>query len=893
MHAATAAEGAPSFLDTPGNSTTLTVKSRAEYAAAMRAMQAQWVLGAAAQRRKVAISLGDEAAHHTRSANNESEVFIEKEEVDCIKCASLEASLASQTLCVKALRADLKRRDANVRTLEEKVATVSKDRQTSSPPSTSPPPSSSQDASAHLLQSQLSSLTASLTSSSRQNSLLEARVASLESSLESERVCRSDLQLDFALAQENITSQEHKFKELHSLLDSERARADSAEERLVDMSKVVSALESELSEASRTVQETRELVMSVLEEARRTDVAVPPGQDSPLHLLVQKHLTVHVTELARVQSELNLTHESHSYTRATLTDTQRELINAQAQHKEIVQSLALLDREKVALITQASELADSNAVLHRTAQSCTAQRDALRRRAEEAEDELEAARAMVEELSALVKGHEGRIAADELSRNRELEEKDAVDLRLKDVLGERDALASHVEAVTLERDALLSEVVAMTAERDKQSIATSNVRESVVADMKSVAAERDALSAKVHELASQIEPILKDHAAFTSKLEGLAVERDHHAMAFKSLKVDHDAVFTKLETITNDRDHLLSTLESTQAEHLVTLESLTSERDELYHRHTLALQEFAQLKEALIESNEAIELLDREMNTNPSDAVINLQESLASRESELQAKSETVQQLQRALVSLEHSSARSLEFEKAQVDRLQSEIGSLVERAESLARDLIAREEKILALSTEVTTLKATLHQQQQAALRQLTSPKHTRSLYLAESPTVSLSSSLNASANDDMEGLKRAHFNKEMNWLGQLVSVQQQSIETIDSLRAQLQAEVSAGNGLKTLVRDMQAEAAGKDMQARLAVEEAVRGWRRRMLEVRTMLGLVLAGMNGEKMGIDGCHFCEHLKERVSKLELILEEERLSSAKRYADLMAELDSLA
>ncbi|KAI9348647.1 hypothetical protein BDR26DRAFT_853649 [Obelidium mucronatum] len=133
----------------------------------------------------------------------------------------------------------------------------------------------------------------------------------------------------------------------------------------------------------------------------------------------------------------------------------------------------------------------------------------------------------------------------------------------------------------------------------------------------------------------------------------------------------------------------------------------------------------------------------------------------------------------------------------------------------------------------------------------------------------------------DKVETLTNQHFEKEMEWLAQLVSTQQQSITTITSLRTQLETSAMEVARLKGHAKEIGSELLWKEKMLEESLEKLERGKK----DMRQGLERALKVYeSGDEDG--GGNF-------LVRLETAVEEERLRWAKAEADLLKELDLLS
>ncbi|KAJ3226047.1 hypothetical protein HDU81_007501, partial [Chytriomyces hyalinus] len=160
-----------------------------------------------------------------------------------LKCHVQESELAKLDMRIKELTAQLGRNQRHLRNAQPSTD-LSTHSETQTDGSASDSSSTSSPPATQLLQSQLLSLTASLTSASRQTSTLEAKVASLESLLEQEVTRANSGAQELSKAYDAITALTAQLTECNSQLNSERVRATTLEEKNAEVSKVVTDLEA-------------------------------------------------------------------------------------------------------------------------------------------------------------------------------------------------------------------------------------------------------------------------------------------------------------------------------------------------------------------------------------------------------------------------------------------------------------------------------------------------------------------------------------------------------------------------------------------------------------------------------------------------------------------------
>ncbi|KAI8837262.1 hypothetical protein BJ741DRAFT_604228 [Chytriomyces cf. hyalinus JEL632] len=453
-----------------------------------------------------------------------------------------------------------------------------------------------------------------------------------------------------------------------------------------------------------------------------------------------------------------------------------------------------------------------------------------------------------------------------------------------------------LDQLTKEYDLLQTQNAALHMEMETLTISNQQMEN----HLSSIIAQH---SLQTQLLTEKMDHHQSDYTEAVSQIELLKSQISQHEIELECSRNQCHNELKKSESLTSE-------LQLLRKERALILSQLEDSMQELNFRNAALDESNLTINHLRIELDQSIsahvarEPQHQQQLTEYREQIDRLQITLSARETDLAMQTETVWKLQEKLYTLEHENQRQADADKRTLETVQLELKAA--SAESEARrveiERICKEHEAVVGSFKSELARfynaKGMASSTDSVLASIASPSSQSSSFMVlnhcnSSFTASGSLAFNSAMHEtEMDTLKRAHFDKEMSFLSQLVATQQQNIEVVEGLRQQLQAEASAGSLMKNALKEVQGELIGKENEIRRVLDE--RGdLRMKIARLREQLGSVLESLGHEREDNAAkwkCLFCVHLKEKVAVLEDALEHERTEYSKAHADLIAMLD---
>ncbi|KAJ3071235.1 hypothetical protein HDU99_002476, partial [Rhizoclosmatium hyalinum] len=554
-------------------------------------------------------------------------------------------------------------------------------------------------------------------------------------------------------------------------------------------------------------------------------------------------------EIRSLEASLNATEAEADAVHARLDESQRCIATLEAQVKEWKDKCEEHETEAQRSLDMSREISDE---LKDRFVEQVLERDATIQRLEQSlhvvEMENQRLASRVDELTAAINSYETQRAQQvELVAllRVELEQKD---VKIDSVQRDRNSCRAEVESLTLSNQNLMSSLAAVASE-------SANLKNAVTVFTTRVSE----LEASLIESKESLQTVVSD---FKKKLAAKENE-------VKELEETNTALESRLAATSQQQEHSISMSSRDISTVNAGSDDLRSENEALrvdLQHHQVANQ---QLQSDILQLQSKPDYMRRPKSSlghrNSSLSLSNI--SISS-----ETTTETLQLLDNAIGIMQPDGSFTQDANKSV-------------SMSSSSKLTVDSPQNSPAQSVRSPGQASYLHPSHQSVTSQSSSA--TLAHHDASTPT-------NSTQQEEIESLKKQHFQKEMEWLAQLVSNQQQSITTISSLRLQLESQAQESANFKASLKEMGSEMLWKEQEFMQALEgketdlrrvmEKVDGVRERMRKAILMLkeGVL------EKDGV-WCGNCEYLKDKVGKLEVLMEEERERSRKEYEELMGEL----
>ncbi|KAJ3021297.1 UNVERIFIED_CONTAM: hypothetical protein HDU68_009700 [Siphonaria sp. JEL0065] len=614
------------------------------------------------------------------------------------------------------------------------------------------------------------------------------------------------------------------------------------------------------------------------------------------------------SSLQESSSQLSLSESRIADLTSRILDMEQELGTALTRSEE---SESQVQQLKSTVAEQEQTISDLEEKLASTEQEA----DSWKLQFQEKENDIQRSVSVSKEVSDTMKE---KFMAQVLDRDTKIQ---TLERNLDHVEQENNKLASRVDELSV-----------CLAKYESERVSSLDETTELLANLESLQSRFDSVQHERVAFKSRMETLDASNKELETLLAQSTVALDSSRSRISELEVSLSESRQSIESIEED---LLSRLNAKQAEldammdvKLVVEEELGSTRDKLKaamasSSNSLGLLSSSRSIGRLDDNNDANENQEHEINRlrNQNESLVL---DLQQQQSEYQT---TIQQLQLEISVLQtkfsHQLQQSQQQSQQHHDHYNKQITSVELENTSVSSE--STSETLHLLDNAIGLMQVQQPQQQQQ--RSITSPYQT-SRSNSNSITISNNNQGNnhfltpiSSAStvifspstpppppapqhhpascetckqtqDALETLSSKHFQKEMEWLAQLVSTQQQGITTITSLRTQLETSALEATRLKNQVKELGSELLWKENEVCQVTERGDK----RVGVLREGVERALRVYNDEMdLGEGGarCELCVYLKEKVERLEKVVEDERKRWVKAEEDLLRELEMLS